>query len=125
MASQALLQAVSAPRRREILRLVWDRELSAGEIASSVDVSWPAVSQHLRVLRDSGAVLERRDGTRRLYRADRAALGPLEPVLEAMWRENLHRLKVLAEADEANAGPRSRSATPPASTPSVRRRGRP
>src|SRR5262245_57613092 len=108
MASEAILQAVSAPRRREILRLVWDRELSAGEIASNVDVSWPAVSQHLRVLRDTGAVHERRDGTRRLYRADRAALRPVELILEAMWQENLGRLKELAEAEETAAGSQRR-----------------
>jgi DNA-binding transcriptional ArsR family regulator len=120
MASEAILQAVSAPRRREILRLVWDRELSAGEIASSVDVSWPAVSQHLRVLRDTGAVQERREGTRRLYRADRTALRPVEQLLEAMWRENLGRLKALAEADEA---PKRARASVARDVPQPHRRG--
>jgi DNA-binding transcriptional ArsR family regulator len=90
---QALLKAISNPRRREILRLVWDRELSAGQIAARFDVSWPAVSQNLNVLRRAGLLSERRDGARRLYRADREALGPLEVVLRDMWEQDLDRLK--------------------------------
>jgi DNA-binding transcriptional ArsR family regulator len=90
---QAHLKAISNPRRREILRLVWDRELSAGQIAARFDVSWPAVSQNLNVLRRAGLVSERRDGARRLYRADREALGSLEVVLRDMWEQDLDRLK--------------------------------
>jgi DNA-binding transcriptional ArsR family regulator len=90
---QALLKAISNPRRREILRLVWDRELSAGQIAARFDVSWPAVSQNLNVLRRAGLLSERRDGARRLYRADREALGPLDVVLRDMWEQDLDRLK--------------------------------
>ena len=78
--------------------MVWDRELSAGQIASRVgDVSWAAVSQHLRVLREAGLVRERREGNHRLYRADRRALGPLRPVLKALWAQDLDRLRELAE----------------------------
>jgi DNA-binding transcriptional ArsR family regulator len=95
----ALFEAVGPPTRREILRLVWTEELAAGEIASQVDVSWSAVSQHLRVLLNAGAVTERRDGNRRLYRADRKALGPLRRVLEEMWRTDLGRLRRAAEAE--------------------------
>jgi DNA-binding transcriptional ArsR family regulator len=90
---QAHLKAISNPRRREILRLVWDRELSAGQIAARFDVSWPAVSQNLNVLRRAGLLSERRDGARRLYRADGAALGSLEVVLRDMWEQDLDRLK--------------------------------
>lgn len=72
-----------------MLRLVWDRELSAGEIAARFDVSWPAVSQNLKVLRTAGLVTERREGTRRFYRADRRALGPMEAVLRQMWEREL------------------------------------
>ncbi|HYZ93078.1 MAG TPA: metalloregulator ArsR/SmtB family transcription factor, partial [Actinomycetota bacterium] len=79
------LQIVAEPRRREILRLVWDRELSAGEIADRFDVSFAAVSQHLGVLRDARLVSVRRDGRRRLYRADRAGVGDLRTTLEWMW----------------------------------------
>lgn len=93
------LQVVAEPRRREILRLVWDRELRAGDIAARFDVSFPAVSQHLGVLRDSGFVTVRRDGRVRLYSADRKALGPLRPMLEKMWNEKLDRLVGLIEEE--------------------------
>ena len=91
--------AIASPRRRQILRLVWDAERSAGEIASASDVSWPAVSQNLRVLKASGLVTERREGTHRFYRADRRALGPLEAVLRQMWSRDLGRLRELAEEE--------------------------
>jgi DNA-binding transcriptional ArsR family regulator len=94
---QAHLKAISNPRRREILRLVWDRELTAGQIAARFEVSWPAVSQNLNVLRRAGLLSERRDGARRLYRADRGALGPLEVVLRDMWEQDLDRLKEAIE----------------------------
>lgn len=94
------LRAVASERRRRILRLVWDRELAAGELAERFDVSWPAVSQHLRVLKQAGLVRERRDGRRRLYRADVDRAGPLAAVLEQMWREDLDRLADLAEEEE-------------------------
>lgn len=93
------LQVVSEPRRREILRLVWDRELSAGEIARRFEVTFGAVSQHLAVLRAAGFVRARRDGNRRLYRADRERLGPLAVALEAMWSETLDRLADAVESD--------------------------
>jgi len=94
------LQALSSPRRREILRLVWSSERSAGEIARAFEVSWPAISQNLRVLKDAGLVKERRRGTSRLYRADRVALRPLESYLRAMWARKVDRLRLLAEAEE-------------------------
>jgi DNA-binding transcriptional ArsR family regulator len=90
---QEVLDAISNPRRREILRLVWDRELTAGEIASRFDVSWPAVSQSLAILRQAGLVTERRDANRRYYRAQRAALGPLRRAVEQMWVEDLATLR--------------------------------
>lgn len=94
------LQVVAEPRRRAILRLVWDRELAAGDIAARFEVSFPAVSQHLAVLRDAGFVSVRRDGRARLYRADRQALGPLRPMLEKMWAEKLDRLVALIEEEK-------------------------
>ena len=94
------LQVVAHPRRRAILQLVWNRELAAGDIAAQFDVSFPAVSQHLGVLRDAGFVSVRREGRTRLYRADRKALGPLRPMLEKMWSEKLDRLAgLIAEED--------------------------
>jgi len=102
---EAGLRAIASPRRREILRLVWDRERSSGEIASHFNVSWPAISQNLRVLEDVGFVRARRSGTTRLYRANRTRLGPLKAVLLKMWEADLDRLALLAE-DEAKRGKR-------------------
>ena len=99
---QDALTALSNPRRREIIRIVWSRERSAGEIAAAFDVSWPAISQNLRVLRESGLIIERRVGTSRLYKADRVALRPLEPYLRRMWTLKTDRLRLMAEAEERN-----------------------
>src|SRR5918994_757349 len=94
------VQAVAEPRRREILRLCWDRERTAGDIAEQFDVTFGAVSQHLAVLREAGLVAVRREGTRRWYRADRQALGPLGVYLESLWADRLDTLAVLAEQAE-------------------------
>ena len=94
------MQVIAEPRRREILRLVWDRERPAAEIAAHFDVTFGAVSQHLAVLRRAGLVAVRREGTRRWYRADRAALAPYAEMLERMWSGKLDRLAMLAEAAE-------------------------
>ncbi|MFF4042898.1 ArsR/SmtB family transcription factor [Streptomyces sp. NPDC001816] len=94
------VRAVAEPRRREILRLVWDAELSAGEIAERFDVTFGAVSQHLKVLRESGLVTLRQDGKKRFYQADREALGPLAAYLQSMWATKLDTLAELAEAAE-------------------------
>jgi len=94
------LQVIAAPRRLRILELVWDQELSAGQIAAHFEVSWPAVSQHLRVLKEAGFLVERRQGTSRIYRTDQAALGSLRSVVEDHWRHGLGRVKDLAEAEQ-------------------------
>lgn len=91
------LDALANPRRRAILRLVWDAERSSREIADHFDVTWQATSQNLRLLADAGLLVERREGRRRLYRADREALGPLEAVLTELWETSLDRLAELAE----------------------------
>lgn len=96
--------AVAEPRRREILRLVWDSELSAGEIAERFDVTFGAVSQHLKVLRDFGLVTLRQDGKKRFYRADREGMGPLADYLQSMWATKLDALAELAEAAERAEG---------------------
>jgi DNA-binding transcriptional ArsR family regulator len=104
---EAAMEAIASPRRRQILRLVWDAERSAGEIASTLDdVSWPAVSQNLRVLKNSRLITERRQGTHRYYKADRRALGPLEVVLRQMWTRDLGRLRELAEGEARSSRPR-------------------
>jgi DNA-binding transcriptional ArsR family regulator len=104
---EAAMEAIANPRRRQILRLVWEGERAAGEIASFIDdVSWPAVSQNLRVLKNSGLITERRQGTHRYYKADRRALGPLEVVLRQMWSRDLGRLRELAEQEARSKRPR-------------------
>src|SRR2546423_12668086 len=85
--------ALGEPRRREILRLVSGRELSVGEIARRFDVTRPAISQHLRVLKDARLVTERRGGTKRLYRARPETLGPLLASLDGFWSESLRCVK--------------------------------
>jgi DNA-binding transcriptional ArsR family regulator len=97
---EAALKAISAPRRRRILSLVRDEELSAGEIAAHFDISRPAVSQHLTVLREAGLVEERRNGTRRLYRARPEGLAELKAFLDGFWDERLEALKREAEREE-------------------------
>jgi DNA-binding transcriptional ArsR family regulator len=94
------IRAIAEPNRRRILRLVANGELSAGEIASSFEITRPAVSQHLTVLREAGLVSERRDGTRRLYRLRPEGFADLKSFLEAFWDESLDRLKEAAESEE-------------------------
>jgi DNA-binding transcriptional ArsR family regulator len=94
----AALKALAEPRRREILRLVWMRELPATDIADHFsDVTRPAISQHLAVLKEAGLVIERRDGTRRMYRADRNEMKKLRKFLDEFWTSGLERLRDVAE----------------------------
>jgi DNA-binding transcriptional ArsR family regulator len=98
---QTAIEAIAAPRRRDILRLVHGTELTAGAIAANFgDVSRPAISQHLRVLREAGLLRERRDGTRRLYSANPGGLDGLREFLERFWDERLETLKTEAEREE-------------------------
>lgn len=94
------LRALVEPRRRQILALVRDRELSSGEIARHFPVTAPAISQHLGVLREAGLVVERRAGTRRMYRARLEGLREVREYLDAMWGDGLERLKAHAEQEE-------------------------
>ena len=108
------LRAVADPTRRQILRLVRDQELSAGEIATHFsEMSRPAVSQHLRVLSEAGLVDVRRAGNRRMYRWRPEGLRDATSFLEEMWTDWLTRLKVAAERAEwperTRAARRSRS----------------
>jgi DNA-binding transcriptional ArsR family regulator len=93
------LKAIAEPRRRAILRLVSGGELAAGAIAAHFDVSRPAISQHLGVLREAGLVEERRVGTRRLYRARTAGLAELRALLDDMWASSLDVGRRLVEVE--------------------------
>jgi DNA-binding transcriptional ArsR family regulator len=97
---EAAVRAIAEPRRRAILRLVWDAELTAGEIASHFEVTRPAISQHLTVLKGAGLLRQRRQGTRRLYTVDRAGLAELRAFLDQLWGDSLERLKHEAELEE-------------------------
>src|SRR5687768_16615015 len=92
-------RALVEPRRRAILRLVAHDELAAGEIAAAFDITRPAVSQHLTVLKQAGLLNERRDGTRRLYRARPEGLAQLRHFLDDMWAGALDTARRLVEAE--------------------------
>jgi DNA-binding transcriptional ArsR family regulator len=94
------LKALAEPRRREIVRLLANAEMSSGEVASHFDVTAPAISQHLGVLVKAGLVTVRRQGTRRLYRSLPARLEEVRAYLAGFWATGLDRLKAEAEAEE-------------------------
>jgi len=96
-----VLQLVAEPRRRAILGLVWADELAAGEIAGRFDITFGAISQHLRKLAEAGLVSVRTDGNRRLYSARPEAVGSLREVLESMWEQSLDNLATAVETTEA------------------------
>jgi DNA-binding transcriptional ArsR family regulator len=104
----AAARALAEPRRREILVLVSEGELSAGEIASNFDVSRPAISQHIAVLREAGLLSERRDGARRLYRARPEGLTGLSDFLNRFWTDRLERLKLAAELEQQRRNKRGK-----------------
>src|SRR5947209_1711462 len=100
----AALRAIAEPRRRRILELVGARELSAGEIASHFEVTRPAISQHLGVLKEAGLVDERRNGTQRLYRARPQGLAELKAFFDSFWDAKLEALQREAERQERRKG---------------------
>jgi DNA-binding transcriptional ArsR family regulator len=105
----AVLSAIGSPRRREILRLLWEQERTAGDIHRAMpDVTFGAVSLQLKVLAEAGLVESRASARYRIYRVRREAVGPLTPMLEAMWADALWRLKLNAELKESRRGPRPR-----------------
>jgi DNA-binding transcriptional ArsR family regulator len=110
-AADEALKAIAEPHRRAILRLVADDELAAGEIAAVFDVTRTAISQHLTVLKNAGLLTERREGTRRLYRARPEGLDGLREFLDDMWAASLDAARQIAEADRGlnDAGPSARA----------------
>jgi DNA-binding transcriptional ArsR family regulator len=99
-----IFEAVAQPKRREILRLLAGGELSAGEIASHFEVTQPAISQHLKVLKDTGLVNERREGTKRVLSVRPEGLRELDAFLAEILPSSLERLKVAAEREERTGG---------------------
>lgn len=104
----AVFDALAAPRRRAILRLVWDRERTAGDIHRALsELSFGAVSQHLSILESAGLVSRRDEGRFHFYTARRKELGHLGKWLDTMWEEALSDLRRHAEADERPGSRRS------------------
>ena len=96
---ETVLKAIAEPRRQDILRLLWQRERAAGEVAAHFDISRPAISKHLRILKEAGLLEERRVGTQRLYRARPERLADARRFLESFWDEGLAAIKRSAEGD--------------------------
>ena len=103
-------EAIAQPKRREILRLLAAGELSAGEIASRFDVTQPAISQHLRILKEAGLVSERRDAQRRMYSLRPDGLADLHGFLAEVMPSGLRRLKRAAEAEQRKSANARRAA---------------
>ncbi|MEH7374020.1 ArsR/SmtB family transcription factor [Neobacillus drentensis] len=97
---EKVLHALAEPRRRDILYLVRDGEMTSSAIASHFDISAPAVSQHLKVLEKSGLVIVRRDGTKRYYGIRRDGFSELKQYIDRFWDDSLLRLKEAAEEEE-------------------------
>lgn len=105
----AAFEAIASPRRREILRLIWNQEQPAGAIHRAMpDVTFGAVSLQLRALVDAGLVEARAEQRNRFYRARREAFGPVAEILERMWDDKLWKLKLAAELEETRRGPKPR-----------------
>ena len=100
MAYEEALQALGDPTRRSVLEELRDGPQAVGAIAARLPVSRPAVSQHLRVLKEAGLVTERQNGTRRLYRVDPDGLAEVREYLEGFWEEALANFKAVAEQEE-------------------------
>lgn len=107
-AEAQLLSAIASPRRREILRLLWSGERTAGAIHAALpDVTFGAISLQLRTLREAGLVEVRSERRHRHYRACKEALGAARAVLEQMWDDSLWRLKLEAELEASRRGPQA------------------
>lgn len=105
----AVLDAIASPRRREILRLIWTEEQSAGAIHKAMpDVTFGAVSLQMRALLGAGLVEARAEGRNRFYRVRRDVFGPVAEILERMWDDALWNLKLAAELEESRRGPKPR-----------------
>ncbi len=102
MAYQDPMDALGDRTRRAILELLRKGPRAVGEIAGELPVSRPAVSQHLRVLKEAGLVTERRNGTRRFYRVDPDGVASLRDYFDEFWNEALAAFKDAAEGERRN-----------------------
>jgi DNA-binding transcriptional ArsR family regulator len=93
------LTALGDPTRRAIFERLADRPSAVGELARELPVSRPAVSQHLKVLKDAGLVIDRRAGNRRIYRLDPDGVGELRAYLDRFWNRSLTAFKAAVEED--------------------------
>jgi DNA-binding transcriptional ArsR family regulator len=91
------LSALGDPTRRVIFERLADRPRAVGELARELPVSRPAVSQHLKVLKDAGLVTDRQAGTRRIYQLDPDGVGALRAYLDGFWNQALAAFKAVAE----------------------------
>jgi DNA-binding transcriptional ArsR family regulator len=96
-----VLDALGDPTRRQVFKRLRGGSHSVGEIAEGMDVSRPAVSQHLKVLRAAGLVMARAEGTRRLYTVDARGIQALRRWLDGFWEKALGAFKEAAERDAA------------------------
>ena len=97
---EKVIQALSEPKRRVILQLVYERELTSSAIASHFEISAPAISQHLKVLEGSGLVNVRKEGTKRYYGIRKEGFLDLKQFIEQFWDDQLLLLKEAAEEEE-------------------------
>jgi DNA-binding transcriptional ArsR family regulator len=98
--AKTILSALGDPTRQAILDLLLEGPQPVGELAALLPVSRPAVSQHLKVLKDAGLVVDRRAGTRRVYQVDPQALADLRAYFDAFWDQSLAAFRDAAEQEE-------------------------
>jgi DNA-binding transcriptional ArsR family regulator len=108
MAYAEVLEALADPTRREIFERLRQGESPVGQLAEGMPVSRPAVSQHLKVLKEAGLVTERKDGTRRFYSVDREGLAELRDYLEGFWEDVLANFAVHLERQTKSGGPETK-----------------
>jgi DNA-binding transcriptional ArsR family regulator len=95
-----IFAALADPTRRAVFERVADQPQTVGALAAQLPVSRPAVSQHLKVLKDAGLVTDEARGTSRVYRVDPQGLGPIRRWLDQQWDRSLANFKRIAEQEE-------------------------
>ena len=109
MAYESVLVALADPTRRQVFEQLRRGPRSVGDLADDLPVSRPAVSQHLKVLREAGLVADRAEGAKRVYYIDPHGLGPLRAWLDQFWDGALEAFRIEAEATENPTKPKSKT----------------